>query len=71
MPETLRITAPDPKRHFAALCDLIPNVFSGLGYWPGRAACRETYLGNSHYDWQGSRIGMIGNTLVTHFGVWG
>lgn len=32
---------------------------------------QNEYLGNSHYDWQSSRITVLGNDLVSHWGVWG
>lgn len=31
---------------------------------------RNEDLGNSHYDWQSSRIAVLGNDLVSHWGVW-
>ncbi|MCX7016914.1 MAG: GNAT family N-acetyltransferase [Candidatus Sumerlaeota bacterium] len=31
---------------------------------------RERYIGGSHYDWNASRIGVIGERVITHFGVW-
>ena len=69
--EALRIVPPDRHRHGEAMCDMIAKVFGGgRGYYPFRDFCRRVYVLPSHYDWRASRIGLIGNRLVTHFGVW-
>lgn len=67
----LTIVAPDPRVHAEQLYDLIPKVFSNLGYFRGRDLCRQAYVGQSHYDWAASRIGLLNGTIVTHYGVWG
>ncbi len=68
--EALTLVAPDPARHGEAVCDLVSKTFSGDGYFEVRRHCRNGYILNSHYDWKASRIGLIGERLVTHFGVW-
>ena len=67
----LTIVPPDRRKHAEALCDLVAKVFSGNGYYTFRNICRKGYILNSHYDWQASRIGLVGERPVTHFGVWG
>ena len=68
--DELRVIAPDQRRHGEAIYDLTAKVFPDFGYYETVKACRETYFGNSHYDWQVSRIGLIGEQVVTHYGVW-
>ncbi|MBE3069123.1 MAG: GNAT family N-acetyltransferase, partial [Planctomycetes bacterium] len=68
--EVLTVVPPDPRRHGEALFDLIGKVFSGDGYYAARDRCRRGYILRSHYDWQASRVGLLGDRLVTHFGVW-
>ncbi len=68
--EELRVIAPDRDRHSEAIYDLTAKVFPDFGYYETVKACRETYFGNSHYDWQVSRIGLLGERVVTHYGVW-
>ncbi len=72
----LSIVPPDPAAHGEALFDFYAKVFSDwrftdLSYFDAVALCRKAYFTNSHYDWQASRIGLLGDTLVSHFGVWG
>ena len=69
--ETLTIVPPDRRRHGEALCDMIAKIFGGgRGYYRFRDFCRKVYVLPSHYDWKASRIGLIGDQIVTHFGVW-
>jgi predicted N-acetyltransferase YhbS len=67
----LNTVAPDKRKHSEALFDLLGKVFSEPGYYRARDMCRDGYVGHSHYDWQVSRIGLIGERVVTHCGVWG
>lgn len=70
MTEQLIIMPPKKSRDFTAITELaITTFYHGTGhytpeYW------RENYFTHSHYDWKASRIGLIGDRLVTHFGVW-
>ena len=68
----LRIVAPDPVKDAEPLFDLFAKVFADmLGYYDGLRIARETYFRNSPYDWSTARIGLIGEQIVTHFGVLG
>jgi len=69
--DELEITAPDKRRHGEALYDLLGKVFSEPGYYRARDMCRTGYINNSHYDWNASRVGLMGERMVTHYGVWG
>ena len=66
----LQIVAPDKKAHTAQLIDLMAKVFPEPGYFDFRDHCRQGYLLGGHYDWDASRIGLIGERIVTHYGVW-
>ena len=68
--EELQVIAPDRGRHGEAIYDLTAKVFPEFGYYETRQTSREVYFGNSHYDWQVSRIGLLGDRVVTHYGVW-
>lgn len=69
--EALTIVPPDRRRHGETLCDMIAKIFGGgRGYYRFRDFCRKVYVLPSHYDWKASRIGLIGDQIVTHFGVW-
>ena len=61
--------APDPRLHGEELIDLIAKTFGG--YFRMRDRCRNGYVLDSHYDWQASRIVLIDEGIVTHYGVWG
>jgi len=69
--EGLTIVAPDRRTHGEAVCDMIAKIFGGgRGYYRFRDFCRGVYVLPSHYDWSASRIGLVGDRIVTHFGVW-
>lgn len=69
--EQFVIVAPDRRKHADTTIDLLAKVFSGgPGYYGMRDWCREVYVMPAHYDWSVSRIGMIGDKAVTHWGVW-
>ena len=70
MPKSLTIIPPDPKLHRQELFELIARTFSHGGYFEFRNRLRNGYLDNSHYDWAASRIGLLEDRLVSHFGVW-
>jgi predicted N-acetyltransferase YhbS len=59
---------PDPKKHLRLMGQLTAEVFSAGQYVD--AYCNN-YLGNSHYDWDVSRLAFDGGKLVHHWGVWG
>ena len=68
MAKTLRIIHPDPDEHKSALFDLMGKSFGN--YWGSLEYCRNGYIEDSHYNWRTSRIGMIEDKIVSHFGVW-
>jgi len=69
--DQLVVVAPDRRKHAEAAIDLLAKVFSNLyGYYSMRDWCREVYVLPAHYDWRASRIGLIGERVVTHYGVW-
>ena len=65
--DKLRIIAPDVNEHGEAVFDLIAKVFGGGDYYGALRWCRA--IGQEHYDWAASRIGLIGDQVITHFGV--
>jgi predicted acetyltransferase len=64
------ILSPSDPRRKTELYDLLGKTFSHSGYFSMRNHCRDTYIGNNHYDWEASRIGLIDDQIVTHYGVW-
>jgi len=68
-PGRLELIAPDQRVHGEAMIDMIAKSFGR--YFHMRDRCRHGYILQSHYDWQTSRIGLIGGRIVTHYGVWG
>ena len=68
--EGFRVVAPDRRRHGEKMCDLVAKAFSSGGYFRFHEVCRTGYILNSHYDWAVSRIGLLGDRIATHYGVW-
>lgn len=68
MARSLRIVHPDPDKHKSALFDLMGKSFGD--YWGSLEYCRNGYIEDSHYNWRTSRIGLLDEEIVTHFGVW-
>ncbi len=67
----LRIVAPDRNKDMEAICDLVAKVFRiGENYYAGRNEMREELTVKSHYDWSASRVGFIGDKMVSHYAVW-
>jgi len=71
IPEDFTIVRPNCKEHGERLFDLIAKTFPYPSYYGMLQACRGRYINQSHYDWNASRIGLIGGEIVTHYGVWG
>jgi len=65
-----KVLAPGPREHGEQVFDLFAKTFSQPGYFKMLRRAREQYIGGSHYDWNASRIGVIGDQVITHFGVW-
>ena len=68
--DSLTIIAPDKSDHFDVLTDMCTKIFCWTDYFKMYAYIKD-YIGNSHYDWHSSRIGLINDQLVTHWGVFG
>ena len=66
----LIIRAPDPAADKQALYHLLARTFSrGSGYDGFMSRIRNGYVEKGFYDWETSRIGIIDDDIVTHFGV--
>lgn len=59
---------PEPSRHLRQMGRLTADVFADGQYLD--SFC-DNYIGNSHYDWQVSRLVVDGDKIVHHWGVWG
>jgi hypothetical protein len=59
---------PHPDRDLDRIARLTADVFAQGQYVDG---FRDNYIGNSHYDWNTSRLIWDSDTLVHHWGVWG
>ncbi len=64
----LRPVPPNPEQHLRAMGQLAADAFSGGQYVDGFC---DNYIGNSHYDWNVSRLILDGDKPVHHWGVWG
>lgn len=64
----LQFVAPEPEKHLRLMGQLAAEVFSAGQYVD--AYC-DNYIGNSHYDWDVSRLAFDGRKLAHHWGVWG
>ena len=62
------IVRPIERDHLRPMGQLAADAFSGGQYVD--AFC-DNYIGNSHYDWDVSRLVFDGDKLVHHWGVWG
>ncbi|MGB2824880.1 MAG: GNAT family N-acetyltransferase [Phycisphaerae bacterium] len=67
--DKLVLIRPDRKLHREAVFDLTGKTF-GHTYWDWMTHCRETYFDCAAYDWSASTIGLLGDRIVTHWGVW-
>ncbi len=64
----IRLIVPDESLHHQSMAQLCSDVFSEGKYVD---AYRDNYIGNSHYDWQVSRLALDGEKVIHHWGVWG
>ena len=64
----IHIVVPGPDQHLQAMAQLASDAFAGGQYVEQFA---QNYIGNSHYDWQTSRLVFDGEKLIHHWGVWG
>jgi len=61
-------TIPPPRDRAEELYDLTGKVFGNYYQWMHFA--RDSYFGNSSYDWDVSRVAVADGGLVAHAGVW-
>jgi predicted acetyltransferase len=59
---------PNPEKHLRVIGQLAADAFAGGQYVD--SFC-DNYIGNSHYDWDVSRLVLDSERLVHHWGVWG
>ncbi len=65
MSDMLQIIAPGQTEHTEALFAMLNLI------WPGSSEHnRSGRINHSHYDWGTSRIGVLGERVVTHYGVY-
>jgi len=63
-----RVITPNAKDHLRAMGQLAADAFSDGKFVD--AYC-DNYIGNSHYDWNVTRLVVDGDKLIHHWGVWG
>ena len=63
--DQLRIISPEPAAHGDSLFALLDMEWTGID-----ESLRAGQILHSHYDWNTARIGLLGERLVTHFGVY-
>lgn len=66
--DDILITAVHPHEHLQAVAQITSDAFANGQYVEEIAA---QYIGNSHYDWDVSRLAWHKEQLVHHWGVWG
>ena len=64
----MKITIPDPNKHLLPVAQLAADSFTGGKYVDQFS---QNYIGNSHYDWDVSRLVMDNDKVIHHWGVWG
>lgn len=64
----MTIVRPLAQEHLRTMGQLAADAFSAGQYVD--AYC-DNYIGNSHYDWDVSRLAFDGEQLIHHWGVWG
>ncbi len=64
----IRIIPPDAGQHLLPIAQLAADVFTGGNHVD--QFC-QNYIGNSHYDWETSRVILDGEKMIHHWGVWG
>jgi predicted acetyltransferase len=60
------LIAPQPERHLVPISQLLDTVWGD-----GVEVNQHHYLGNSHYDYEASRIALLEDKVISHWGVWG
>lgn len=64
----MKITIPNPNKHLLPVAQLAADSFTGGKYVDQFS---QNYIGNSHYDWDVSRLVMDNDKVIHHWGVWG
>lgn len=63
-----RPVTPDPQQDLMPVAQLVAGVFTKGQYVQEYS---QNYIGNSHYDWNTTRLVWDGENPVHHWGVWG
>lgn len=66
----MQIMAPDARQHSSELFKMLGLVFTPEKPQDFEASCRRNYIRHSHYSWDVSRIGVLDDRIVAHYGVW-
>jgi predicted N-acetyltransferase YhbS len=66
--DQINISVPVPENDLRSMGKFLADVFSNGQYQDSYCA---NYIGNSHYDWNVSRLVKDEGKLVHHWGVWG
>ncbi len=64
----IRMISPQEHQHLRAMAQLGAGAFTEGKYVD--QFC-DNYIGNSHYDWNVSRVILDGDKMIHHWGVWG
>ncbi|HSQ16523.1 MAG TPA: GNAT family N-acetyltransferase [Anaerolineales bacterium] len=64
----IRMISPQEHQHLRAMAQLGADAFTEGKYVD--QFC-DNYIGNSHYDWNVSRVILDGDKMIHHWGVWG
>lgn len=64
----MKIIKPDVNKHLLPIAQLAADSFTGGKYVDQFS---QNYIGNSHYDWDVSRLAMDNDKVIHHWGVWG
>ena len=64
----VHLIRPTIAEHLQPIARFTADVFSDGNY---ADQFRDNYIGNSHYDWETSRLVMDGEQIIHHWGVWG
>ncbi len=70
MKNKLKITKPDKRKNKKELVELFAKSFPFPNYFEMHGEGLKRYFYNSHYDWETSRIGIIDDKIISHFGIW-
>jgi predicted acetyltransferase len=60
------LIAPQPEIHPGPISRMLSSIWDD-----GIEVTQNHYLGNSHYDYEVSRIALLDGEIISHWGVWG